>query len=132
MKKVLILVMLLLAICSSAFATCNIDLDRWKLIVPTERTLIYFDRQTAKKSGPTSFSTWLCYYYAGVKSDCCNSICIEKGYNKKEHYHYLSVGYDYEASTISLKELLKKDDQGNVFHSYRYPDPDKETGPGSS
>ena len=127
MKKVLIMVLLLLAFCSSAFATCNIDLDRWKLIVPTERTLVYFDTQTVKKSGPTSFSAWICNYYAGIKSDCCNSICIEKGYNKKEHYHYLSVGYDYEACTISLKELLKKDDRGNVFQSYRYPYPEEET-----
>lgn len=122
MKKVVILLMLLLAVCSSAFAKCNLDMNRWRYLASTSNYGVYFDTVSLDvNKGNSSFEVWTCTYYPGSYSNCAYSLCEEKGVHTSEHYHYTLSEYNYKQRTYNLKSILTRDNLGKVIFSADMP-----------
>ena len=89
--------MLILTICSSAFAECKLDMNRWKHMVTNDNCACYFDTVSLDVNNDnSSFDVWECMYFPGNYSKCTHPICIEKGWQSIEHYHYLLSEYNYK------------------------------------
>ena len=122
MKHLLLLLMLVITVSSSAFAECNLDTDRWKYLGSTSNCAFYFDTVSLTDNKvSSSFEVWECHYYPGKYSDCELSLCKEKGKNTSEHYHYQLMEYDYNRRTYTLKSILMRDSHGTAFSSLEIP-----------
>ena len=122
MKKFFILLMLLLTVCSSAFAECNLDQNRWKYLYSTDSYGFYFDTLTINEDKVKSlFEVWECNYFPGKVSACTWPQCKEKGLESAEHYHYVLSEYDYKQRTVNFKSFIGRDNKGNVIVSYDKP-----------
>lgn len=122
MKKVLFFLMLLLTVCCSAFAECNLDMNRWKHLGSTDNYGTYFDTASLDvNEANSSFEVWECKYYPGNYSNCNSPVCEEKNIHKSEHYHYDLVEYNYKHRTCVFKSSLKRSNNGSTIDSYDVP-----------
>ena len=126
MKKVLVLFMVLLSVCSAAFAEsledvlkdCKLDRNRWKVVewFKAEKFVRFYDSQAVAVTGSGQFDAVLMdYYYDG---DCGKSSCKQSG---NKHYHSEKWGFNTSASTGTLRSFDTRDLDGNVVDSYNYP-----------
>lgn len=122
MKRILVLLMLTMMICSSAFAECKLDMNRWKHLATTDNCACYFDTVSLDVNNDnSSFEVWECMYYPGNYSKCTHPLCLEKGLQSIEHYHYLLSEYNYKHRTCTSKRLMVRDGSGNGLYSYDWP-----------
>ena len=114
--------MLILTICSSAFAECKLDMNRWKHMVTNNNCACYFDTVSLDVNNDnSSFEVWECMYFPGNYSKCTNRTCIEKGWTSIEHYHYVLSEYNYKHRTNTTKRLIVRDSNENDLLSYEWP-----------
>ena len=122
MKRFLLLLLLLLTVCSSAFAECNLNQARWKYLYSTNEYGFYFDTLTLNvNSSGSTFEVWECNYFPGKVSACNWPNCKEKGLESSEHYHYVLTEYDYRKRTLTYKSFVGRDNNGKVIVSYDEP-----------
>lgn len=122
MKKLLVLIMLTISICSSAFAECNLDMNRWKPTGSSNNCIFYYDTVSLDISDDkSSFDVWECEYYPGTHSKCTWDTCKEKGIQSSEHYHYFLFGYNLKYRTVTTKSILLRDSKGTILMTYDYP-----------
>ena len=126
MKKVLVLLMVLLSVCSTAFAEgledvlkdCKLDRSRWKVVewFKAEKFVRLYDSQAVAVISPGQFDVVIYdYYYGNV---CEKSNCQQQG---KRHYHSAKWGFNTSSSTGTLRSFETRDIDGNVVDSYNYP-----------
>ena len=126
MKKLMMLVMLLLTICSSAFAEsiddvlkdCKLDRSRWKVVewCKADNYVRFYDSKSVSVTGPGQFETIIYdYFYNGT---CNSDSCKQRG---NKHYHSEKVGFNTTKSTSTLRSFATKDANENVIDSYDYP-----------
>ena len=126
MKKLLVLLMVLLSICSSVFAEsfedvlkdCKLDRSRWKVVewFKAEQFVRFYDSQAVAITGPGQFDLVLYDYYYG--NTCSKSSCKLAG---KKHYHSEKWGFNTKASKGTLRSFATKDTDESVVDSYDYP-----------
>ena len=122
MKKLLVLLMLTMAICSSAFAECKLDMTRWKYIGSNNNCGFYCDTVSIDVNDDKSaFEVWECEYYPGNHSKCTLRTCEEKGIQSSEHYHYFLLRYNLKNRTFTTKSFSLRDSNGNILLTYDYP-----------
>jgi hypothetical protein len=125
MKKLLVLLMVLLSVCSAAFAEsledvlkdCKLDRNRWKVVewFKAEKFVRLYDSQTVTVTGPGQFDAVIMdYYYDG---DCGKDSC---NLRKNRHYHSEKWGFDTTKATGTLRSFDTRDIDGNVVDSYDY------------
>ena len=126
MKKILVLFMLLLTVCSTAFAEslgdvlkdCKLDRSRWIVMewFKTEKFVRFYDSESLKVTAPGQFEleTYDYYYENICKEESCN-------YRNMKHYHSEKSIYDSYRSTKKLLSFGKLDANLNVLSSYDYP-----------
>jgi len=126
MKKLLVLLMVLLSVCSAAFAEsledvlkdCKLDRSRWKVVewFKAEKFVRLYDSQTVTVTGPGQFDAVIMdYYYDG---DCGKDSCK---FCKNRHYHSEKWGFDTTKAIGILRSFDTRDLDGNVVDSYNYP-----------
>lgn len=126
MKKILVLLIVLLSICSAAFAEsledvlkdCKLDRSRWKVVewFKAEKFVRFYDSQAVAVTGPGQFDTVIMdYFYDG---DCGKSSCKQSG---NKHYHSEKWGFNTTASTGTLRSFDTRNIDENVVDSYEYP-----------
>lgn len=122
MKKSVILLMLALIICSSVFAECNLDTNRWKHMVSTKDYGLYCDiASIIVNDDKTDFKVWECEYYPGNYSKCPLKVCNDKGLQTSEHYHYFLVDYNYKNRTVTSQSFSLRDSNGNILVAHDIP-----------
>lgn len=122
MNKVLILLLVLLTACSSAFAKCNLDMNRWKYLGSSSNYSVYFDTVSLLVNEyKSSFEVWSCWYYPGGYSNCADSQCEEKGIHTSEHYHYYLEEFNYRERTSTFKSAITRDNLGKAISSVDMP-----------
>ena len=126
MKKLMMLVMLLLTICSSAFAEsiddvlkdCKLDRNRWKVVewCKVDNYVRFYDSKSVSVTGPGQFETIIYdYFYNGT---CNSDSCKQRG---NKHYHSEKVGFNATKSTSTLRSFATKDANENTIDSFEYP-----------
>ena len=126
MKKVLVLLIILLSVCSIAFAEnlddvlkdCKLDKSHWKVVewVKTERFVRLYDSASVSVVGSGQFEVVIMdYYYEG---DCGKDSCKLRG---TKHYHSEKWLFNIIESTGTLLSFETRDIDGNVVDSYKYP-----------
>jgi len=126
MKKLMLLVLLLLTVCSSVFAEsiddvlkdCKLDRNRWKIVewFKSDRFVRFYDSESVSVTGPGQFETIIYdYFYSGI---CNSENCKQRG---NKHYHSEKVGFNATKSTSTLRSISTKDSNENVIDSYDYP-----------
>ena len=122
MKKVFVLLMFILSICSSAFAECNLDMNRWKPLVTNNNYSLFFDTASIDvNDADTSFNVWECEYFSGNNTKCNFALCKERGLQSSEHYHYILTEYNYKHRTIKSKSATLRDSNGKILLTHDYP-----------
>ena len=122
MKKVFVLLMFILSICSSAFAECNLDMNRWKPLVTNNNYSLFFDTASIDvNDADTSFNVWECEYFSGNNTKCNFALCKERGLQSSEHYHYMLIEYNYKHRTIKSKSATLRDSNGKILLTHDYP-----------
>ena len=120
------LVMLLLTICSSAFAEsiddvlkdCKLDRNRWKVVewCKVDNYVRFYDSKSVSVTGPGQFETIIYdYFYNGT---CNSDSCKQRG---NKHYHSEKVGFNATKSTSTLRSFATKDANENTIDSFEYP-----------
>ena len=126
MKKLMLLVMLLLTICSSAFAEsiddvlkdCKLDRNRWKVVEwsKADNYVRFYDSESVSVTGPGQFETIIYdYFYSAI---CKSDSCKQRG---NKHYHSEKVGFNATKSTSILRSISTKDANENTIDSFEYP-----------
>lgn len=126
MKKLMLLVMLLLTICSSAFAEsiddvlkdCKLDRNRWKVVEwsKADNYVRFYDSESVSVTGPGQFEAIIYdYFYSGI---CKSDSCKQRG---NKHYHSEKVGFNATKSTSILRSISTKDVNENTIDSFEYP-----------
>ena len=135
MKKFLVLLMLILAVCSSTFAKnetgtiknsdtdnliksldamqeCKLNLDRWlDAGMPSDYSFFkFFDKETIISNNPEVFEVWVCDYHTGIKP-CTFEECKKAKIENSKHYHYARIRYNASAFTFRTLSLMIKDSQ---------------------
>ncbi len=126
MKKLLVLVVLFLTVCSTAFAEsledvlkdCKLDRSRWIVMewFKAEKFVRFYDSESLSVAAPGQFGlvTYDYYYDNTCKEESCN-------YRNMKHYHSEKSVYDSYMSTKKLLSFGKLDADLNVLSSYDYP-----------
>ena len=120
------LVMLLLTVCSSAFAEsiddvlkdCKLDRNRWKVVewCKVDNYVRFYDSKSVSVTGPGQFETIIYdYFYNGT---CNSDSCKQRG---NKHYHSEKVGFNATKSTSTLRSFATKDANENTIDSFEYP-----------
>ncbi len=126
MKKLMLLVMLLLTVCSSAFAEsiddvlkdCKLDRNRWKVVEwsKADNFVRFYDSESVSVTGPGQFETVIYdYFYNGI---CNSDSCKQRG---NKHFHSEKLGFNVTKSTSTLHSFATKDANENVIDSFEYP-----------
>lgn len=126
MKKLMMLVMLMLTICTSAFAEsmedvlkdCKLDRNRWKVVewFKEDNFVRFYDSLSISYPGPGQFDAEICDYYYGTT--CRENNCKQTG---TKHYHTEKWGFNPDKSKGTLRAFATKDANGNMVDSYNYP-----------
>ena len=126
MQKLMVLVMLMLTICTSAFAEsvedvlkdCKLDKNRWKVVewFKEDNFVRFYDSQSVSYPGPGQFDAEICDYYYGAT--CRENNCKQVG---TKHYHTEKWGFNPDKSTGTLRAFATKDANGNTVVFYNYP-----------
>ena len=126
MKKLMLLVMLLLTFCSSAFAEsvddilkdCKLDRSRWQVVewFKTEKFVRFYDTSSISVTGQEQFDVVIYDYFYG--NDCGVENCKHR---RSRHYHSEKLGYDTKALTKTLKYFDEQDENQNIVTSFAYP-----------
>ena len=108
MQKLMVLVMLMLTICTSAFAEsvedvlkdCKLDKNRWKVVewFKEDNFVRFYDSQSVSYPGPGQFDAEICDYYYGAT--CRENNCKQVG---TKHYHTEKWGFNPDKSTGTLR-----------------------------
>ena len=125
-KRILVLSMLLLTVCASAFAEsiddvlkdCKLDRSRWKVVewFKAEKFVRFYDSASVSVTGPGQFDAVIYdYFYDG---NCKSDSCKQRG---NKHYHMEKWGFNTTNSTGTLRSMTTKDITENVVDSYDYP-----------
>lgn len=122
MKKLMMLAMLLLTVCSSACAEsldevlkdCKLDRNRWQVVewFKDEQAVRLFDSTSIQTVAPNQYEVTIYIYFYG--NDCGAVNC---NYRKIKHYHSEKCKFDTKASTVALMSLGTVDDNLNVVES---------------
>lgn len=126
MKRLMVLVMLLLTVCTSAFAEsiddvlkdCRLDRNRWKVVewFKADNYVRFYDSESISVTGPGQFETIIYdYFYSGI---CKSDSCKQRG---NKHYHSEKVGFNSTKSTSILRSISTKDANENTIDSFDYP-----------
>ena len=126
MKRLIVLVMLLVTVCSSAFAEsiddilkdCRLDRNRWKVVEwsKADKFVRFYDSATVTVTGPGQFDAVIYdYFYSGI---CNSDSCKQRG---NKHYHSEKVGFNATESSSVLRSFATKDVDENITDSYEYP-----------
>ena len=120
------LVMLSLTVCTSAFAEsledvlkdCKLDRSRWKVVewFKAEQFVRFYDSTSVTVTGPGRFDAVIYDYYYG--NNTCISDCKLQG---KKHYHSEKWGFHTTQSSGTLRSMVTKDLVENVVTSYDVP-----------
>ena len=148
MKKILVFLMVLLAICSSVFAKekatdnekltpeeqrqvaegivamidSKLDLKRWEFATATTKNDYYFiDRETLVTPYPDILEVWECHFRQADKGSCGYKSCQEKKIDSTKHYHYTRYRYDLNRLKQTITSMVTKDEAGNVVLSLDVP-----------
>lgn len=126
MRRVFFLLMVVLCVCSSAFAEnledvlkdCPLDRNRWIVVdwFKAEQFVRFYDSQSVSVTGPEKFDVIIYDYYYG--DECDRSSCKQRG---KKHYHSEKWNFNTKYSKGVLQSLATKDSYENVVDSYDYP-----------
>ncbi len=110
-----------MTICSSTFANCILDTNRWRASSLSSNNISFFDTETiAVNKENFSFEVWEAWYFPAVSS-CGLDFCNKKGIQTSEHYHFYLREYNYKDRTDTAKSILIRDNKGNLLGSYDYP-----------
>ena len=126
MKKLMLLVMLLLTVCSSAFAEsivdvlkdCKLDRNRWKVVEwsKADHFVRFYDSESVSVTGPGQFEVIINDYYYG--STCRKDNCAQLG---SKHYHIEKWGFNTANATGTLRSFSLKDANQETVDAYEYP-----------
>ena len=126
MKKLMLLVMLLLTVCSSAFAEsiddvlkdCKLDRNRWKVVEwsKADHFVRFYDSDSVSVTGPGQFEVIINDYYYG--STCRKDNCAQLG---SKHYHIEKWGFNTAKATGTLRSFSLKDANQETVDAYEYP-----------
>ena len=126
MQKLMVLVMLMLTICTSAFAEsvedvlkdCKLDKNRWKVVewFKEDNFVRFYDSKSVSYPGPGQFDAEICDYYYGAT--CRENNCKQVG---TKHYHTEKWSFNPDKSTGTLRAFATKDANGNTVDFYNYP-----------
>lgn len=126
MRKLLLLFMVLLSVCSSAFAEsvddvlkdCKLDRNRWKIVewFKTDKFVRLYDSASVSVTGPGQFDAVIYDYYYG--NSCISDSCKLRG---SKHYHTEKWGFNSNESIGTLRSFALKDADDNTVDSYDYP-----------
>ena len=118
MKKLLVCFLLLMAVCTSAFANetdmaikeSKLDTKRWVPIVvlPGTKMIVLFDSQDVRNTGSGQLETVMCQYSSGG-TDCSYPVCKEKKLEMTRHYHYMKIEFDTKAREMTTKSFEARD-----------------------
>lgn len=112
LKKTLLILTVFFTICFStvSFASCNLDMNRWRWVTSTDKFGVYVDTQTLKYSNNFA-QVWQCLY--------CPNGC-ELYPNIGEHYHYNLEYINYGNNTMGMRSFSDMDSRGHVLESKTY------------
>lgn len=126
MKKLMLLVMLLLTVCSSAFAEsiddvlkdCKLDRNHWKVVEWSKADYFvrFYDSDSVSVTGPGQFEVIINDYYYG--STCRKDNCAQLG---SKHYHIEKWGFNTANATGTLRSFSLKDANQETVDAYEYP-----------
>ena len=126
MKKLMLVVMLLLTVSSSAFAEsiddvlkdCKLDRSCWKIIewFKAEKFVRFYDSTSVNVTGPGQFDVIINDYYYG--STCRKKSCAQLG---SKHYHIEKWGFNTAKSAGTLRSFSLKDANQETVDAYDYP-----------
>lgn len=126
MKKLMLLVMLLLTVCSSAFAEsiddvlkdCKLDRNHWKVVEwsKADHFVRFYDSDSVSVTGPGQFEVIINDYYYG--STCRKDNCAQLG---SKHYHIEKWGFNTANATGTLRSFSLKDANQETVDAYEYP-----------
>ncbi len=126
MKKLFMLVMLLLMVCSSALAEsvndvlkdCKLETNRWKVVEwnKKEKYVRFYDSESLAVTGPGQFELITYdYFYANT---CNEENCALRN---SKHYHTEKNIYSTRNSKGKPLSFGKRDNDLNLVDSYEYP-----------
>ncbi len=151
MKKIIVLLMVLLTMCSSVFAKdkttedeksklttrekllyadtllmmidSKLDLKRWELIDASvsEGYCILLDKETIAAPYSDTLEYWTCTFWQAGKGSCSDPVCKEKKINRAKHYHYARLRCGLRHLTIKPLALVRRDESMNVIDSLDVP-----------
>ncbi len=126
MKRLMVLVLLLLTVCSSAFAesiddvlkNCKLDRSRWKVVewFKAENFVRLYDSASVSVTGPGQFDVIIYDYF--YDNTCNSDSCKQKG---NKHYHSETRGFNTTESTSTLRSFATRDADENPVDSFDYP-----------
>ena len=126
MKKFMLFLMLLLTVCSSAFAEsidgvlkdCKLDKTRWIVVEwsKADNFVRFYDSTSVTVTGPSQFDVVISDYYYG--NTCNSDSCKQRG---NKHYHSEKWRFNTTQSTGTLRSMTTKDLDENVVSSYDIP-----------
>ena len=112
MKKTAVITLLLLFLCTTCFAECNLDVNRWERVSSKGEVVMFFDKESIIYY-PTSNErlVWTCYYFPNGA-----------GNDKGEHYVYTSVLFNYNNREYLVKTTIRRDanDKVEYYSNYEY------------
>lgn len=122
---IVMLVMVLLTVCTSAFAEsiddvlkdCKLDRSRWKVVewFKAEKFVRFYDSTSVTVTGPGQFDAVIYDYFYG--KTCRQSNCAQVG---SKHYHKEKWGFNTAKSTGTLRSF-SLEDANDTLDAYEYP-----------
>ena len=116
MKKIIILLVLILTMLSTtAFANVDSGPDRWKLFASDSMAKVYYDSETVKyyTDGNGSIGdfaeVWRCYHF---HNGCQN--------HAGDHYDFELLYINFKDNTFAIKACITKDGKGKVVDNQEF------------
>ena len=126
MKRLMVLLMLLLTVCSSTLAEsiddvlkdCKLDKNRWKVVewYKADSFVRFYDSDSLSVTGPGQFDVTISDYYYGTT--CRKDSCAQLG---SKHYHLEKWGFNSAESKGTLRSFSTQDANGDTVNTYDYP-----------
>ena len=146
MKKIIVLLMLLLTMCSSVLAKAeqpskmteeeqkldaktiatildsNLDLKRWVLVtISTNDDYFFIDKETVVAPYSDRLEYWLCQFRPGGKGSCGAPWCKEKKMDTAKHYHYIRYSCDLRHLKQKITSGSTRDESMKLIESVDIP-----------
>ena len=125
MKKLMLLFLVLLSICSTALAEsvddvlkdCKLDRSRCKIVewFKADKFVRFYDSTSVTVTGPGQFDVVIYDYF--YDNTCRQSNCVQRG---SKHYHKEKWGFDSVNSTGTLRAFALEDSK-DTLDAYDYP-----------